>query len=172
MIWVILYIVATIGAIIWIWCENLWYGVDCCILESVAAIFIAFVIFAIIIVASSAIVSSGENAIEYKKVSDIPITALKDNLNVNGNFYLMSGYINEDLYYYYVTETELGYKTEKIEADNAFIKYVNEEPYIEKYEGEFTKSINYIWGFPVCDDRYIIYCPEGTVTNEFKVNLE
>lgn len=41
-------------------------------------------------------------------VSDTKIVALKDNQNISGNYYLLSGYVDEDLYYYYATETEFG----------------------------------------------------------------
>ena len=81
-------------------------------------------------------------------------------------------YVNDDLYYYYATETEFGYKTEKVSADNAYIKYTDGETHIEKYAGEFVNDIPYLFGYPICEDRYIIYCPDGTVTNEFNVDLE
>jgi hypothetical protein len=105
-------------------------------------------------------------------VSDTKIIALKDNQNVSGSFYIMGGYVDEDLYYYYATETEFGYKTEKVKADNAYIKYTDGETHIEKYVGEFANDSANFWGFPMCDNRYIIYCPDGTVTNEFIVDLE
>ena len=109
---------------------------------------------------------------DYKIASDTKIIALKDNQNISGNFYIMGGYVDEDLYYYYATETEFGYKTEKIKAGNAYIKYTDGEPHIEKYSGEFANDGAYFWGIPMYGDRYIIYCPDGTVTNEFNVDLE
>ena len=84
----------------------------------------------------------------------------------------MGGYVDEDLYYYYAIETEFGYKIEKIKADNVYIQYTDGETHIEKYEGDFVHKSKYIWGFPMCDDRYIIYCPEGTITHEFNIDLE
>lgn len=84
----------------------------------------------------------------------------------------MGGYVNEDLYYYYAIETEFGYKTEKLKAENVYIKYTDGEPHIERCEGDFVNEKLYFWGFPTCDERYVIYCPEGTVTNEFDVDLE
>lgn len=110
--------------------------------------------------------------VDYNKVSDTKIIALKDNQNVSGSFYIMGGYVDEDLYYYYATETEFGYKTEKIEADNAYIKYTDGETHIEEYEAEFVNDYVYWFAVPSVSNRYIIYCPEGTVTNEFSVDLE
>jgi len=120
---------------------------------------------------SSAITSCYAD-IDYDMVSDTKIIALKDNQNINGSFYIMGGYVNEDLYYYYATETEFGYKTEKIPAGQAYIKYTDGETHIEKYEGKFANDNANLLGFPMCEDMYIIYCPEGTVTNEFSVDLE
>lgn len=108
----------------------------------------------------------------YNIAEDTKIVALKDNQNIHGNFYIMGGYVDEDLYYYYATETEFGYKTEKISSDNAYIKYTDGEPHIERYTAEFSKNSANMWGTPMYLDRYIIYCPEGTVTNEFQVDLE
>lgn len=109
---------------------------------------------------------------EYTLASDTKISALKDNQNISGNFYIMGGYVDEDLYYYYATETEFGYKAEKIKASNAYIKYTDGDPHIETYRGEFANDGAYFWGIPVYGYRYVIYCPEGTVTNEFNVDLE
>ena len=76
----------------------------------------------------ASIITSCCAEIEYNVVSDTKIIALKDNQNVNGSFYIMGGYVDEDLYYYYATETEFGYKTEKIKADNAYSFTINTIP--------------------------------------------
>lgn len=172
MVWLIIGVIAALALVIYVWCEEIWVGVFTCIVESMAVIFAAGAITLIVIMASSAIASAGENVIEYNQVSDTHIIALKDNQNINGSFYIMGGYVDEDLYYYYATETEFGYKTEKIKADNAYIKYTDGETHIEKYDGDFVNRRRYFWGFPMCSSRYIIYVPEGTITNEFDIDLE
>lgn len=170
MFWFVISIVVTIAIIVHIWRENL-DDIGFAILGSVLTIVISVIATLFIVVFSSMIIST-DNAVEYSKVDDISIIALKDNQNINGRFYLTGGYIDEELYYYYAIETEFGYKTEKIKADNAYIKYTDEKPHIEKYEGDFINQRRYFWGMPWYDDRYIIYCPDGTVTNEFNVDLE
>ena len=170
MIWFIIGLVAFIVVTIRLCCDE-WYDLG----EKFVGIFLAFIITALsslgVLIITSAIVSSVAE-VEYNIFSDTKIVALKDNQNVNGSFYIMGGYVNEDLYYYYATETEFGYKTEKIKADNAYIKYTDSETHIEKYKPEFTKSYVYLFAFPMNLSRYIIYCPDGTVTNEFRVDLE
>jgi hypothetical protein len=122
---------------------------------------------------TSNIIATENAEINYDIVSDTKIVALKDNQNVSGNYYLFSGYVDEDLYYYYATETEFGYKTEKLKASNVYIKYTKDELHIEKHEPTFTNDVVTFFACnPNKSDRYIIYCPEGTITSEFNIDLE
>jgi hypothetical protein len=170
MIWLIIGFVVAVVIIIKIFCDS-WN--DWCdkLFGLVITSLLSMCISLIVLLGASAITSCFAE-IDYDLVSDTKIIALKDNQNVNGSFYITSGYVNEDLYYYYATETEFGYKTEKIKTDNAYIKYTDGEAHIEKYNGEFANNSAYLWGIPMCDSRYIIYCPDGTVTNEFNIDLE
>ncbi len=145
------------------WFEKIFFSV----LESILAVAISL----LVLLGASAITSCFAD-VDYNMVSDTKIIALKDNQNVNGNFYIMGGYVDEKLYYYYATETELGYKTEKVNAENSYIKYTDGESHIEEYEAKFVNDYIYLFAAPMQLDRYIIYCPEGTVTNEFNVDLE
>ena len=170
MIWLIIGALVCVGVIVYICCDD-WNGWVEKILLSVLTVIASTAITLVVLLASSCIASCCAE-IEYNVVSDTKIIALKDNQNTSGSFYIMGGYIDEDLYYYYATETEFGYKTEKIKANNVYIKYTDGETHIERYQGEFVNDGAYFWGACICDDRYIIYCPEGTVTNEFNVDLE
>ena len=171
MIWLIIGFIVAIAIIIFGCVSDEWYTIGDKIGASILVLLASFVCSIAVLVLASAIVSSVAE-IEYNVVSDTKIIALKDNQNISGSFYIMGGYVDEDLYYYYATETEFGYKTEKIKADNTYIKYTDGEAHIEKYNAEFANDAMEFWGGCTCDDRYIIYCPEGTVTNEFDVDLE
>ena len=170
MIWFIIGFIVSVLIIINIFRDdwNDWFEK---IFGSILVLFLLLLISFLVLIISSSIVSCCAE-IDYNVSSDTKIIALKDNQNVNGSFYIMGGYVDEDLYYYYATETEFGYKTEKVKADNAYIKYTDDETHIERYVGEFVNDGTYLLGFPMCNDRYIIYCPDGTVTNEFNVDLE
>lgn len=134
-------------------------------------ILISFVISVLCFLFSSIFVSEFAE-VNYTKTKDIEIMALKDNQNANGNFFVMGGYIDEDLYYYYAKKTELGYKTEKVKAENSYIKYTNDKPHIETYKAEFKSNAAYVFAMCMTDNRYIIYCPENTITTEYAVDLE
>lgn len=170
MIWIIIGGIVCIAVIIHILFDK-WNDLADKFFYSFVTIMLSFCITGFVLLGASGITSCVAE-IEYDVDSDTKIIALKDNQNVNGSFYILGGYVDEDLYYYYATETEFGYKTEKMKADNAYIKYTDNEPHIERYVGDFANEGAYFWGFPMCDDRYIIYVPEGTVTNEFNVDLE
>lgn len=100
------------------------------------------------------------------------IVALKDNQNISGSYFVFSGYVDEKLYYYYAKETEFGYKTEKIAADECYIKYTDDTPKLETYTSNFKNEIFYWFAGPLVDSRTIIYCPENTITTEFNIDLE
>lgn len=170
MIWFIIGLIISVILIIyfaidewWSFFEGFWCSILILLVMAIASSLVWF---------TASVVISSCTEPNYSVIEDTKIVALKDNQNIHGNFYIMGGYVNEDLYYYYATETEFGYKTEKISSDNAYIKYTDGEPHIEKYTAEFSKDSANIWGVPLYSDRYVIYCPEGTVTNEFKVDLE
>ena len=170
MIWFIIGFIVAAIIIVGIWREDLY---DCGgnIGASVMTfIFSAFVTVIVWLIASG--ITSHCVEIKYDIVSDREIIALKDSHSVDGSYYIVGCYIENDLYYYYAAETELGYKTEKIRADNAYIKYTDGEIHIEKYKGKFANNIAYLFGICICNDRYIIYCPEGTIDNGFDVDFE
>lgn len=170
MIWVIIglvvFIVVTIKVLCdsyYDWGEKLSYPIGTLILSSM-------ITFLVLLISSGIVSCIAE--VDYDMVSDTKIVALKDNQNVSGNFYIMGGYVDEDLYYYYATETQFGYKTEKVKADNTYIKYTDGETHIEKYEPKFVNDYVYLFGLPMNLSKYIVYCPENTIVNDFRIDLE
>lgn len=170
MIWFIIGLIVAIAISIYICCDD-WNDWGEKIWKSMLTLLTSFAISMLVLLFASICINC-DAEIEYNMISDTKIVALKDNQNISGELYIMGGYVNEDLYYYYAIETELGYEIEKISANNVYIKYTDGETHIERYEGKFANKSTNLWAFPMCKDRYIIYCPEGTVTNEFNVDLE
>ena len=100
-----------------------------------------------------------------------PIVALEDNMTTNGTFFLGTGAVKNDIHYYYMIETERGYKLQDIAASKAYIKYdTNPRIVVEKGCG-FKHWYNNIWAFPV-STRYTIYVPEGTILNNYNIDLK
>lgn len=170
MIWMIIGLVVFVVMTVKLFCDS-WYSWIEKFSMSFVNLIVTILATVLVVVFASGIISPCVK-VDYNLISDTKIIALKDNQNVNGNFYIMGGYVDENLYYYYATETEFGYKTEKVRADSSYIKYTDGETHIEKYEPKFVNDYVYLFGFPMQLSRHIIYCPEGTVTNEFRVDLE
>jgi hypothetical protein len=170
MIWIIIGLVVFLVVTIKILCDS-WYDWQEKLLYPLAALILSSMMTFLVLLIASGIVSDCAE-IDYDMVSDTKIVALKDNQNVSGNFYIMGGYVDEDLYYYYATETQFGHKTEKVKADNTYIKYTDGETHIEKYEPKFVNDYVYLFGLPMNLSRYIVYCPENTIANDFRIDLE
>ena len=110
---------------------------------------------------------------EYSSVSH-KIVALKDTKESKGSFILGSGYIDEELYYYYFEETSEGLKKRKLRASDCYIKYDDNPRVIEYTHTGYKKAYHYIYATPevIHVTYYVIYVPKGSITNEFKVDLE
>lgn len=106
--------------------------------------------------------------------STIELYAVNDYIGEHGRFYLGSGHIDNDEYYYYVVKTEDGgFITKKIESDMAVLYYTEDEPKIEVCRYKFTNPIHNFLSFGVCqtERKYKIYIPEGTIIHDYKVDL-
>ena len=110
---------------------------------------------------------------QYSTVSH-KIVALKDNKGSKGSFLLGSGYIEDELYYYYFEETNEGLKKKKLIASDCYIKYDDNPRVIEYTHTGYKKAYHYIYGTPevIHGTYYVIYVPKGSITSEFKIDLE
>ena len=111
MIWFIVGFIVAVIIIVNI-CRDNFYDFSEKLTLSTMTLFLSF-LGSICVLGIASVIASSYAEIEYNIASDTKIVALKDNQNANGSFYIGSGYVDEDLYYYYAIETEFGYKTEK-----------------------------------------------------------
>lgn len=114
-------------------------------------------------------------------VSEINLQAFTDSTSMSGRKYLMSGYIDEQLKLRYIISTQYGKQIEEMD--------INNYTYIQDTNQEEAKKITY--GVRVNDKSHwydwIIYTktlvedsctkiefivPEGTVSNEYNVDLK
>lgn len=110
------------------------------------------------------------NEIIYKETV-MPIVALEDNVASRGQFFLGTGASKSDIYYYYMIDTERGYVIESVKACDTYIKYdTNPRIVVERGNG-FNHWYNYIWAFPT-STHYTIYVPEGTILNNYNIDLK
>lgn len=106
------------------------------------------------------------------------ITAMQDNLNTHGKFYMRRGYIETDLCYYYVYSTKNGLKSSYIPANKTYLNYTIDKPHIERYTRRWSNSwIKWFTcadaqDYAVNDVYYKAYVPEGSVDQSFNVDLQ
>ena len=100
-----------------------------------------------------------------------PIVALEDNVTTNGTFFLGTGAVKDDIHYYYMIETERGYKLQDIAASKAYIKYDTKPRIVVENGCGFKHWYNNIWAFPT-RTHYTIYVPEGTILNNYNIDLK
>ena len=112
------------------------------------------------------------------------ITAMQDNLNTHGRFYIRRGYIETDLCYYYTYPTKNGLKSGYIPANKTYLNYTTDKPHIERYSRRWNKS--WIKWFTYLDAQdcttystystddvyYKVYVPEGSVEQSFNIDLQ
>lgn len=102
------------------------------------------------------------------------IISLKDNIDIEGRGGFLRGTtIENELYYYYMVETENGYTFEKIDANNTYIKYSDDNFRIEtKSYLTFDNPVLYWFALPIKDSETIIYIPEGSIIYDYEIDLE
>jgi hypothetical protein len=106
------------------------------------------------------------------EIEDTDIYALQDNITTEGSFFLGSGHIDDELKYFYVKETDIGYTVCNVDADQSYIRYTDDRCHIEKQTCAFTNEfVNWI-AFPFNDTRYIFHIPDGSIMNNYVVDLK
>lgn len=115
---------------------------------------------------------STDGNIQYVIESSCQLVALKDNSAISGRFFLMNGSIDSEQYYYYAAEDELGIKVDKVAASECYIQYVESEYRIESYTPVFRDEWRNWFAIQMKDPYFIIYIPDGSITEEFSIDLE
>ena len=103
------------------------------------------------------------------------LIALKDNYTLEGEAFLFSSVVNENLTYTYLYQApNKGIATKSIKAADAYLNYINEneKPYIQKIT-EIPRFKILYWLFLIENTYYSIYLPqESIIENVYEINLE
>lgn len=79
--------------------------------------------------------------------------------DVDGRFFLGSGYIDEDTYYIVFVEDEKGIKLNKYDTKYTYIVEVDDG-------NHYVRHVKEKW---TLDDYYILYVPVGTIIVEYRI---
>lgn len=107
-----------------------------------------------------------------EKSSTEHIIALNDSTGVNGRAgFLGSGYVEDELYYYYMTDTKEGFQAKKIKAEDAYVRY-SDEQIVETYTAtNFKNKLLWLVALPI-NSFHIVYIPEGSIIENYQIDLE
>lgn len=108
-------------------------------------------------------------------VHEIELAALKDENVLKGSFFLGSGSIGEELYYYYYGKCgDRCYKFDKIRAKDVLVfEDATDRPVIQWKEEKLSGKTCFLAG--VCDGERLpteIHIPEGSILFDFEINLQ
>jgi hypothetical protein len=67
-------------------------------------------------------------------------------------------------------QEDLGYTVKKVDADKCHIKYTDDRCHIEQLDYTFDNGFVRLIAFPTSSE-YIIYIPEGSIVNNYQVDL-
>lgn len=140
------------------------------------SISVVALILGLLITLFSCGIAEGSPTEPYGEPETIELIALKDGNEIFGSFFLGSGMINEDQYYYYLIETPKGIQQKNtLVNENVFLHYIEngETPRLVK---QFMRTSNKFLLFWTCGaDAHIeshFYIPKGSLTTEFEIDLE
>ncbi|MEX5835853.1 hypothetical protein D070_13405 [Bacillus velezensis] len=102
------------------------------------------------------------------------IYSIKDRSKTSGSFVLGSGTVDEEQYFYYVTEKD-GFKTiSKAPVEDSKMREGSyKQPYVITYDRQFKSSFaRFFYGTGAVGSSYEFHLPKDTITTEYKIDLE
>ena len=105
------------------------------------------------------------------------LVALEDGNGIHGSFYLGSGYVESDQYYYYLTETPKGITQSKINVNNNKVYLRPDEftgtPYFITQEYKCgNEFINFLASGLLETTEYYFYIPPDSITYSYNIDLK
>lgn len=107
-------------------------------------------------------------------VEEQELCALKDTTSIEGQKYLFSGYIDENLVCRYIVSTERGKHIEELNTENVYINEGNYKPIVKTHNVQLAKDWYYWFAHDAFVDGYYVefFVPENTVTTEYNIDLQ
>ena len=104
--------------------------------------------------------------------TETPLIALKDNSTINGSFFLGCGNVDSKTQYSYAVDTEFGIEIRTLSENNKiYFKYDEGAPALIKSEPVYSTLAEWL-SVPYDRPVYTFRIPEGSIINEYQVDLE
>ncbi len=111
---------------------------------------------------------------EYRVANTIALTSLHSTDVTHGDFFLGSGTIEGEQYYFYYTKEGLGFKPGKMKVNDltTIFEENRQDGLLISYKKEFVNSKAYLFTFGLCDCKYKyeIHIPKGSLKQEFTIH--
>ena len=135
---------------------------------------LAFMVFLVGFLIALVLSVAWEDApVEIISSTDHKIVALQDNFGLEGNFFLGSGYVDDELSYTYMHYVEgCGYKAETVDASNAYIEFTDEQPYVSIVRYQFKDGWRNYFTIPYNSGDAFFYIPEGSILQNYNIDLK
>ena len=133
--------------------------------------FLAIIFSIAIYIGCGGIVGSFFEPVSYTQ-TETPLIALKDNSTINGSFFLGCGNIGTETQYSYAVDTEFGIEIKTLSTDKKiYFKYDEGAPALITSKPVYSILAEWL-SAPCYDPIYTFRIPEGSIINEYKVDLE
>lgn len=133
--------------------------------------FLAIISSIVIYIGCGSIVGSFFEPVSYTQ-TETPLIALKDNSTINGSFFLGCGNVDSKIQYSYAVDTEFGIEIKTLSTDKKiYFKYDEGAPALITSKPVYSTLAEWL-SAPCCDPVYTFRIPEGSIINEYKVDLE
>lgn len=136
------------------------------IIQGFIGAFVSFIISTIV----GVIIYS--NYSHFTKIEEKQIIALSDSYGANGSFFLGSGRLENSMKYIYVTKNNEEMNMQTVDVDEVSLIYSNDKK-AEKYQTQLSEKMEFWFGSELArEEKYKIYIPEGSIKQEFNVDLK
>ena len=133
--------------------------------------FLIIISSAIIYLCCGGIVGSFFEPVSYTQ-TETPLVALKDNSTIDGSFFLGCGNIGSKTQYSYAIDTEFGIKIKTLSANKKiYFKYDKGAPALITSKPVYSILAKWL-SAPHYNPIYTFRIPEGSIINEYQVDLE
>ena len=141
------------------------------IFNSIGCEFLVIMSSAIIYLCCGGIVGSFFEPVSYTQ-TETPLIALKDNSTIDGSFFLGCGNIGSKTQYSYAIDTEFGIKIKTLSANKKiYFKYDKGAPALITSKPVYSTLAKWL-SAPHYNPIYTFRIPEGSIINEYKVDLK
>lgn len=122
-------------------------------------------------------IMANKNNYEIVEKDTKELVTLQDNISVDGEFFIGTGNVDSQNYYYYMYSSGYGgLKQDKVPTKNSTVFYIENEtdkPLIVEFEKDYKGFLSGIMNSLDSERKsYEIYIPKGSVLDDISINLE